>query len=232
MPVTNDIENDGFALAPGACSEALLSRIETILNGLTNGSGLRLREGRVFAVRNLLVIAPQLLKIVTDDSLLALLRTAIPEQSPVPLGAILFDKIPEANWKVPAHQDVSLPVAERIDVPGFGGWSRKQDVWYVEPPFDVLDRMIALRIHLDDCPAGNGALEVVPGTHRSRLPDADMRAFSPADFQTCAAQRGDVLLMKPLLVHRSASSTAAAHRRVLHVLYGGELPGGLKPAVT
>ena len=34
--------------------------------------------------------------------------------------AILFDKTPDSNWKVPWHQDVAIAVAARHDEPGFG----------------------------------------------------------------------------------------------------------------
>src|SRR5512143_3742164 len=36
--------------------------------------------------------------------------------------AILFDKTPAANWKVAWHQDLTIPVRERHQRPGFGPW--------------------------------------------------------------------------------------------------------------
>jgi len=33
------------------------------------------------------------------------------------------------------------------------------------PPVSVLERMVSVRIHLDDCSDSNGALRVLPGTH-------------------------------------------------------------------
>jgi hypothetical protein len=37
----------------------------------------------------------------------------------------LFDKIPDANWKVLRHQDVTIAVQEKIEVEGFGPWTIK-----------------------------------------------------------------------------------------------------------
>ena len=42
--------------------------------------------------------------------------------------ALLFDKTPEANWKVIWHQDLTIAVRERRPVEGFGPWSEKADI--------------------------------------------------------------------------------------------------------
>lgn len=42
-----------------------------------------------------------------------------------PVRAILFDKTETANWSLGWHQDRTVVVAERRDVPGFGPWTVK-----------------------------------------------------------------------------------------------------------
>lgn len=92
-----------------------------------------------------------------------------------PVRAILFDKTPGANWSLGWHQDRTIAVRERQDVPGYGPWSRKAGVQHVEPPFAVIEAMVTLRIHLDDVPADNAPLLVVPGSHRlGRLAEPDI----------------------------------------------------------
>jgi hypothetical protein len=45
----------------------------------------------------------------------------------------------------------------------------------------------------------------------------------------CIVAAGGALIMRPLLVHSSASRTAPGHRRVIHLEYAAEtLPGGLE----
>ena len=78
-----------------------------------------------------------------------------------------FDKTESANWKVPWHQDVTIAVKSRVEVDGFGPWSTKKDVLHVQPPDYVLEKMLSVRIHLDDCPATNGALRVIRASHRN-----------------------------------------------------------------
>lgn len=120
-----------------------------------------------------------------------------------------------------------VPVDAEAAAPGFERWVRKLGVAYVEPPVAVLERLVALRLHLDDCGYADGPLAVVPGSHRrGKLRGAAIGALDRASFLTCPAAAGDVLLMRPLLVHRSPSSRSAAGRKVLHVVYAAEQPGG------
>jgi hypothetical protein len=80
--------------------------------------------------------------------------------------ATLFDKTADANWLVPWHQDLTICVKKKVDVPGYGPWTIKAGVPHVQPPVAILDRRLAVRIHLDNCSERNGALRVLPGTHR------------------------------------------------------------------
>lgn len=138
-----------------------------------------------------------------------------------PVRAILFDKTPDTNWKVAWHQDLTIAVQERQDVPGYAPWSLKDGVVHVQPPLPLLEEMIALRLHLDDTPAGNGALKVIPGSHRhGRLDAGAISALREATAEhICEASAGDILLMKPLLLHASSAAQKPAHRRVVHVEY-------------
>src|SRR5579885_2053723 len=63
------------------------------------------------------------------------------------------------------HQDLSVPVAERVDGVLYSGWSEKEGQLFVQLPVSFLERVLAIRVHLDDCDEQNGALRVVPGSH-------------------------------------------------------------------
>jgi len=144
---------------------------------------------------------------------------------------ILFDKNDSANWKVPWHQDVTIAVTNRIEADGYGPWSVKAGVIHVQPPACVLEKMISIRMHLDDCPAENGALRVLPGTHREgKLSQAKIDAYvAELTPVVCEAQQGDALMMHPLLLHASSAASLPKHRRVLHFDYANiELSPGLQ----
>jgi ectoine hydroxylase-related dioxygenase (phytanoyl-CoA dioxygenase family) len=91
--------------------------------------------------------------------------------------------------------------------------------------------MLTVRLHLDDCDASNGALRVIPGSHRhGRLESAQIPAIREATAELlCTALAGDALLMRPLLLHGSSKSMSRSRRRILHLEYcSGTLPAGME----
>lgn len=220
-----DVQQYGFALRRGALTSEQVETLRRLLHPASDPAGLRRRRGAAYAARNLLWECPRIGTVLTRLGLDAIAAEAIGSGA-FALNATYFDKTPGANWKVPAHQDLIMPVESEVAEPGYSAWSTKLGVVHVEPPAEVLSKLVALRVHLDDCPATNGALAVVPGSHRhGKLSDAEVTAIPREQFMVCEAARGDVLVMKPLLVHRSPPSAAPAHRRVLHIVYATEEPG-------
>ncbi len=181
-------------------------------------------------VRNLLAQSPTVHELATTGSLAAIARQHL-NSAAFPVRGILFDKSPGANWVVPFHQDVTIPVRRRLDAPGYGPWSVKQGVPDVQPPRDVLENMVTLRLHLDDVDESNGPLLVFPGSDAGGILDAAQlaslrRSCSPLP---CLARSGDLLLMRPLLVHGSHRAVNPSRRRILHIEYAASaLPGGLE----
>lgn len=160
----------------------------------------------------------------------ALLRPLLPPDA-VAVQCTLFDKSPERNWLVSLHQDLSIPVRERIEAPGCAGWSEKEGVTYVQPPPEVLASLLALRLHLDDCGANNGPLRVVPRSQALGLIADGMLASRRSELRAvdCPVPRGGVLAMRPLLLHASSKARSPGHRRVLHFVFGpAALPLGLR----
>lgn len=137
-----------------------------------------------------------------------------------PVRSILFDKTALENWPVAWHQDLTIAVGEEHAVPGYGPWSRKDGTPHVQPPLSLLRNMVTLRIHLDDTPASNGALQVIPGSHRhGRISAEDMVKHTRAGEVVCECAAGDVLMMSPLLLHSSRRSLAPHRRRIVHFEY-------------
>lgn len=213
-----NLYQQGFTIVPGllSCDEAE-SLIGTL--GPVNGAG---RRG--------LLGIPAVKALAISPAVLALLRPHM-EGEPRPVRTIYFDKSGDANWVVAWHQDQTIAVAQKIDVPGFGSWSTKDGVPHVQPPAELLGRMLTLRVHLDDCDASNGALRVLPGSHRhGQLAQERIQEIRAAENEyLCASPTGGALLMRPLLLHASGKSLSNRHRRILHIEYADfDLPGGLE----
>jgi hypothetical protein len=141
-----------------------------------------------------------------------------------------FEKSAERNWLVAIHQDLSIPVAARVAEPSLRGWSEKEGALFVQAPVALLEQLVALRLHLDDCTLDDGPLRVVPGSHLGGiLAGSDASAAREADMEVqCTAQAGDVLALRPLLLHASSKGRGSGRRRVLHFVFGPHaLPHGL-----
>jgi hypothetical protein len=136
-----------------------------------------------------------------------------------------FEKSTSRNWLVPIHQDLSIPVARRVDDPGLRGWSEKEGALFVQAPAELLAQLVAVRVHLDACGADDGPLRVLPGSHRLGLvaPEAAVLARNAAAEVTCEAAPGDALVMRPLLLHASSKASGQSRRRVLHFVFGPPL---------
>ena len=215
-----EIDSSGFALIPTFLGPDGLGALERALPESLGENG---------GIRNLLDIP--LIADLAERTCVRGLIEPILGQGAFPVRAILFDKTPVANWKVSWHQDLTIAVTKRIDVPGYGPWSEKAGVWHVQPPAAVLEAMLAVRVHIDESGVTNGPLRVLPGSHRAgKLGDADIPAWrARIAEQICLVPRGGVVLMRPLLLHASSPALEPQHRRVIHIEFAsGRLAPGLE----
>jgi hypothetical protein len=206
------LDEHGAAHLPGAAAP-FLARLYALAESLPRGkAGLRLHGIDGLAA----LLAP--------DSL----GCVVPGMRPV--RAILFDKSSEANWTLGWHQDRTIAVQARAEVPGFGPWSIKQGMVHVEPPFAVIEALRTVRIHLDPVPADNAPLLIAPGSHRmGRIAEKDMAAAVERCGTACLANAGDIWLYATPIVHASAASQVEQSRHVLQVDFSpSPLPGGLE----
>lgn len=218
-------EAEGFALFCGALDRGVVARLTAAIDEAVAAAN----AGRRHALRNLAAKVAVVREFIGSMQVRAMIEPLLGNGA-FAVRSIYFDKVPGANWKVAWHQDLSVAVKERRDVEGFGPWSVKEGVHHVEPPVEVLERMVTLRIHLDDCGEENGPLRVIPGSHRDgRLTPQMLNVISQQESVTRIAHAGDVLAMRPLLVHSSSASQSPRHRRVVHIEFASEpLPDGLE----
>jgi len=216
-------EARGFCLARKVAGDAEIDRLRTALAQSDIARAQRL--GQTYGARNLLHLA-EVQAAAANPRVIPYLQTLLgPEFQPV--RSIFFDKTEIANWPVPWHQDLSLAVRERRDLPGWCNWTVKRGVTHVQPPPEILSRMVTMRLHLDDCPSSNGPLRVISGSHRYgllRRNEIAAQAQNPAT--PIIANAGDALFMRPLILHASSPAQMPAHRRVLHLEFA---PAGLLP---
>jgi hypothetical protein len=214
-----NFHEDGFSILPGVFGRQEIENLIGAISKIDNDRAVRSRGG-VYAVRNLLQLSPAIAELASSDQVRSIVEENLAPAA-FPVRGTLFDKTAGANWLVPWHQDLTICVAARKEVPGYGPWTMKAGVCHVQPPISILEHMVSVRIHLDDCGASNGALRVLPGTHRlGRItPEQIVKQQRSVDSICCVARAGSVVLIRPLLLHASSAATKAVHRRVIHIDY-------------
>ena len=234
MSYVDNIAHDGFAVFPDFLDSETVSRALEALANTKFENGDSQRAGKAFGIRNLLNVVPFTRELANSSACKSLIEPILGPNARVVRG-IYFDKHKDANWKVAWHQDLTIAVRERLDtdvcerldidvrerLDGYGPWSLKAGIQHVQPPVSVLENMLTLRIHLDHTDESNGALRVLPGTHRhGRLDASQIQHWRQHHHPiTCTVPRGGALLMRPLLLHSSTSAVNPSHRRVLHFEY-------------
>ena len=222
------VETDGFAIVEGVLTRTTIEHLLASLEHISHTGSVRKRGG-VFAIRNLLDASLEVRELAHSEAIRTLVEPVLGKRF-FPVRGILFDKIADANWKVPWHQDVTIAVQERVETEGFGPWSMKADVLHVQPPAEILEHMVSVRLHLDNCGEENGALRVLPGSHLcGRIPEEDIATMRKTAEVVCAVGAGGALLMRPLLLHASSPSRVPGHRRVVHLDFASvHLPSGMR----
>jgi ectoine hydroxylase-related dioxygenase (phytanoyl-CoA dioxygenase family) len=216
---------DGFAIVADVLGHADVSRLTDAVE-----RSRELGDSGRGGIRNLLDRVPKVRSLAESPSIRALVEPVLGKGAFAARG-ILFDKTPDANWKVPWHQDLTIAVQRRMDVAGFGPWTIKDGVHHVQPPVGILENMLAVRLHLDDCGEENGPLKVIPGSHRNgRLTAEQIQTIASKNPDvSCPVGRGGAVLMRPLLLHASSVARSPRHRRVVHIEFAASgLPGGLR----
>ena len=215
--VNHNLEADGFTIVANSIPQAVR---DNIMAAISSPAGSRQRG---------LLANPEIGCLARSPTILNHLRPHF-EEDPLPVRAIFFDKCSDKNWFVAWHQDVTLAVRERAEVPGFGPWTVKDGIPHVHAPAEILRQMLTVRIHLDDADETNGALRVIPGSHsRGKLSQEQIaHAIELTPAHLCRVRVGDLLLMRPLLLHASHKSMSQTRRRVLHIEYASfKLPAPL-----
>ncbi|WP_276346254.1 phytanoyl-CoA dioxygenase family protein [Daejeonella sp. JGW-45] len=156
--------------------------------------------------------------------------TNICDRKMFPVKAFVLDKALDNNWAIPWHQDLKIAVEQQVAAEGYTNWSVEAGITHVHPPVHVMERLITIRIHLDSASEKNGAIHVVPGSHKKGVIDNDdiQRIAKGSGCRLCTVDSGGIMIMKPLLLHDSPPSHSSARRRILQIEFGYELGNGVR----
>lgn len=224
----NKVKEDGFTIINDVFTNEQAENLISIIEQATHANSNFRKENDLFAIRNLLGEIPEIQPYLWTERLNEVIDNVFGSDYFL-VKAIYFNKPPLSNWLVTWHQDTKISVDTQVETDGFGQWTLKQGLPSVQPSLDVLENIYTIRLHLDDCDETNGALKVIPTTHKlGVLKDKDIQEMDKTS-EICPVSKGGLMIMRPLLVHSSSKSTSARHRRVIHLEFSSkQLPNGLK----
>jgi len=101
-------------------------------------------------LRNVLNQFPEIKNLAETELLNKFIQPILGSKARI-IRSIFFNKTNQFNWKVPLHQDLTIAVKEKFSVVGYANWSLKEGIIHVQPPQEILENMLTLRIHLDHC---------------------------------------------------------------------------------
>jgi hypothetical protein len=213
-----ELEADGAQYFPGAVSREIEALHKLLVRLPMERAGFR--------ISGLDGLAPYL----TAEGAIGIIAARILGRECRAVRAVLFDKTEGMNWALGWHQDRTICEKARRDVDGFGPWTTKGGIQHVAPPFEILKRMVTLRVHIDDVPIGNAPLLIATGSHRQLVPVTETADIvQNCRLVACVAAKGDVWAYSTPILHASNASAAPGRRRVLQVDFSGEtLPQGLE----
>lgn len=220
------LERDGYELvhkllSPEEC-RVLIASLETVL--ASAHPAIRGGEGTVYAARNLLSLWAPARTLWRIPAVLSYLTTHLSPSFGL-VRVLYFDKPPGQSWALPWHQDLTIAVRTHRPSSLFTRPTTKAGIPHVEAPVGVLQRMLTLRLHLDEVTDENGPLKVVPGSH---LNGKSLDLID--DVRILHAPAGSGLFMRPLLAHCSnrSAETTTRHRRIVHLEFAADrrLPDG------
>ena len=216
------LDHDGLVVLPEIFAPLEVVEMITSLDQVfAHANAVVLRSTQaIFGARNLLQLWPATATVWRKPRLIDFVTQVLGMSAGLVRG-LYFDKPPEQSWTLPFHRDKTIAVRDnRALGPEFRNPTTKAGVPHVEAPNQILERMLTLRIHLDPMTLENEPLSLIPGSHRSERPTAE--TVMPL------GSAGDVLAMRPLVVHgsRDAMPGTKLRRRIVHLEFAAmrELP--------
>ncbi len=228
------IELQGFAILPAAFSPERVACLISDLDRAVPSAGPSVLEsrGHVYGVRNLTDVWPPALAVAHEPTLRDAISSMLGQRFGL-VRSIFFDKTPGRTWSLPWHRDMTIAVRKGNANGDFRRPTVKAGIPHLEAPAWLLRQMVTARVALDDVTDENGPLLVIPGSHRdTEIDDLPSARDLATEAHPIHVRPGDVLLIRPLVVHRSGPSRATTrrHRRTLHFEFAAivTLPGGLE----
>jgi len=223
QPIKQELQQVGNSIVQEVYTNQEIEELANIL--FKEFSDQQLNENGTFFSLNAKI---DLKQILYNTNLQNVLNTL--DQDLQLIAAKYYNQIPTANWFTALHQNITIPVKEKVATEGFTGWSKKDGITSVMAPVELLRNCFSIYIHLNHSNSTNGALKTLPGSHKKILNMQERNLFTENVYtQVAAVKAGGVHIVKPLLLQAFGEST---ENQAVHLLQldfcSATLPGGLE----
>jgi ectoine hydroxylase-related dioxygenase (phytanoyl-CoA dioxygenase family) len=191
----NQFQTLGFLKIPKAVNAATLEQLRTAIDLYSNSTPVNDNIASVKgANQEQYVIGIQHLCNINEAPFLALLGS--------PLLLSIAQQICGADF---------FPIQEFAVIKTLGDNSKVE--WHQDVVNKLKGHTFMMGIYLDEANDANGALRVIPVSHKSELPICELKKL---EYETIEMQAGDILIHDLMLAHSSGMLTQFAKRRVIY----------------
>ncbi|MBQ4820142.1 phytanoyl-CoA dioxygenase family protein [Aquimarina sp. MMG016] len=216
-----ELEEKGYSVLTPIYNNSEIADILNVIQNAEQDNKSFLKTNDLFAIRQLFNVIPQVKNLLFNKNLIELVEESLGSNSFL-TKAIYFDKPKQSNWFVAYHQDLSISVNQRTDVDNYTNWTYKNGQYGVQPPLEILNNIVTVRVHLDDTDKHNGALKVISESNKNGVLRKENIDWSNKKEIICEVKKGGVMLMKPLTFHASNRTTNHKQRRVIHMEFSNK----------
>ena len=211
-----NILNDGFTIIEAIYNPKEIELIVKLINQSDQSNDAFRKTTGLFAIRQFVKEIPGVIPVVFNQRLRMIINDLFGDDYFV-VKSIYFDKPENSNWFVGWHQDLTISVNKKIEMPGYSSWTIKMNQFAVQPPVEILQDNFTIRVHLDNTDERNGALKVIPGSHSKGISRSENIDWENEKEFICSVKRGSIMIMRPLLMHASDRTASDKKRRVIHI---------------
>ncbi|VEP16403.1 conserved hypothetical protein [Hyella patelloides LEGE 07179] len=223
MNQVNDFWINGYEIIPQLINSNLVNDLKKAI--ISN-----IEAKSAYGVRDLHHKIPKISDLTNSQLIVNTLKQYTKYNQFQLIKAIFFNKNIDHNWAVAWHQDKTIAVKQKLNLTEYKNWTVKQGTLHVQPPLKILEKITAIRIALDDTDSNNGALKIIPNSHKLGIltqPEINQITNERKPI-LCSLKAGDAIIMHPLILHSSSKSINGNERRTIHLEYCScNLPQGL-----
>ena len=132
-----EVYTNGFTVIDNIYTDEEVADAVNVIDKTDKSNPTFRKSADLFAIRQFLKEVPDVKSIIFNDKLEQLIENIFGKGYFV-VKSIYFDKPEQSNWFVAWHQDLTISVDKKVELPGYTSWTSKHNQFAVQPPTEIL----------------------------------------------------------------------------------------------